>query len=57
MSPGAETVWRENNMNYASLIDKLRGLPDDAEAKFSFSAGILLCGRIERFIRLLNSSG
>lgn len=44
-------------MNIDEMIAALEGVENDTKAKFSFSAGILLYGRIKRFIEMLNASG
>jgi hypothetical protein len=44
-------------MDYGELMNKLRSADDDLPGRFAFSAGILLCGRIERYLKMCNASG
>lgn len=44
-------------MNYGELMNKLHSTDDDAPGRFTFSAGVLLCGRIKRYIEMSNASG
>lgn len=44
-------------MDYGDLINAMREAPDTAPARLAFSAGILLCGRIKRYIEMSNASG
>lgn len=44
-------------MNFGELMNKMHSADDDLPGRFSFSAGILHCGRIERYLKMCNASG
>lgn len=44
-------------MDYPELLRQLGNAPDDASGRLSFSAGVMHCGRIKRYIEICNASG